>query len=392
MNRKEIPRKDILLTIPPPVNLSNPNATGLEERTANLLRPTTIVNHILAPFLPSVARKNAAQQKVVDNIYVSAADAAMQRGEADRDVAAQQSLILHNQLQSQMLTAHRGLYDEMLRAGHADLLGGLTNLMEDKKVAIEDLEAIDGDPELKQRAAQSIEACYDSSCSHLGQLQVRTQRKFSRFLGTPQSDSHFISKLQTSVGDMSRTLIIIDISASMTNAFPGSYARPNWQAGDNAWINVRRRIRDYLELLPVGSFRILCFNHELVEHPYDTATWCRTTEERSAALAFLDQRTPVGLTFTEAALRRAALFQPTSILLFTDGQPTKAADEKQPDGTVKSVGEVDVEQQQRILKLHDENVLTCPVNVVALNGYADPVFFSFLQELAGRTGGSFQGL
>jgi len=55
--------------------------------------------------------------------------------------------------------------------------------MEDKKVAIEDLEAIDGDPELKQRAVQSIEACYDSSCSHLGQLQVRTQRKSSILFG-----------------------------------------------------------------------------------------------------------------------------------------------------------------------------------------------------------------
>ena len=183
MNRKVIPQRDLLLPIPQKAIPSNPNATGLEERTAALLRPTTIVNQILAPFLPSAARKKAAQQKVIDHIYVSAADVAMQRAEADKDVAEQQSLILHNQLQSQMLTAHREQHDQMLRDGHADLFGGLTNLMEHKKVAIEDLEAIDGDADLKQRAAQLIETCFDSSCSHLGQLQVRTQRKFTTLFG-----------------------------------------------------------------------------------------------------------------------------------------------------------------------------------------------------------------
>ena|GEM_PF-5797911 len=221
---------------------------------------------------------------------------------------------------------------------------------------------------------------------------LAVQQQLTSLLGNSAAEKSVRQEFLGLKGDMSRTLFIIDISASMTNEFSGNYVRPNWQAGDNAWTNVRRRIRDYLELLPVGSFRILCFNHEIIEYPYDTATWCQTPDERSAALEFLDQRTPNGLTFTEAALRRAALFQPTSILLFTDGQPTHAVDQKQPDGTVKSVGEVDVEQQQRILKLHDENVLTCPVNVVALNGYSDPAFFSFLLELAGRNDGSFQGL
>lgn len=220
-------------------------------------------------------------------------------------------------------------------------------------------------------------------------------------------------------GDMSRTLFVIDISASMANECTRSYVRANWQAGENAWINVRRRIRDYLEMLPVGSFRLLCFNHALSEFPQDTARWCSLAEDRQMALQFLDGQIPNGITSTELALRRAAEFQPTTRLLFTDGQPTQAVDVPQPDGTVKSLGQADYEQQRRILKLSGDQTLKCPVNVIALNDYSDtalkerirqitetsdssaapdPVqlpdqtFLEFLQELAGRSGGAFIGL
>ena len=159
-------------------------------------------------------------------------------------------------------------------------------------------------------------------------------------------------------------------------------------------------IRDYLEMLPVQSFRIVCFNHALQEFPIDPATW---STDRQAAMDFLGTLTPEGITNTEQALRKAATFQPSSIILFTDGQPTMVSVIKSDTGTDQTTAVFDADQQLRILSMPASGIVQCPVNVIALNDYAGQpavaadasasarTFLAFLQELAGRSGGAFIG-
>ena len=117
---------------------------------------------------------------------------------------------------------------------------------------------------------------------------------------------------------------------------------------------------------------------------------------------FLGTLTPEGITNTEQALRKAATFHPSSIILFTDGQPTMVSVVKSDTGTDQSTAVFDVDQQLRILAMPASGIIQCPVNVIALNDYASQpaaadastsarTFLAFLQELAGRSGGAFLG-
>lgn len=200
-------------------------------------------------------------------------------------------------------------------------------------------------------------------------------------------------------GNLKKTIFVIDISGSMANEFSGDYVRANWKAGDTAWSNVQHQIVGYLKFLPVESFRIICFNRDLHEFPPQDGQWAT---DRLAAQQFLASLTPSGLTGTEAALSRAAAAQPGSIILFTDGQPTRAVQVRNAQGVEETTSAQDPAQQTRILELVQSGKIKCPVNVIALNDYAiqsagssDPAggqtFLSFLQELAGRSGGAFLG-
>ena len=200
-------------------------------------------------------------------------------------------------------------------------------------------------------------------------------------------------------GSMDQTVFVIDISASMANEFSADFTRANWKSGENAWSNVQRKIRDYLEMLPVGKFRMVCFNHALHEFPTVADTW---STDRQAAMDFLASLTPEGTTNTEQALLKAAAYKPSSILLFTDGQPTRIAMVKSASGLDEQTSVFDFDQQLRILAMPVTGTIECPVNVIALNDYASHVamgnttpsartLLAFLQELAGRSGGAFLG-
>lgn len=180
-------------------------------------------------------------------------------------------------------------------------------------------------------------------------------------------------------GDLSRTLFVIDVSGSMGQAAAKPLERPNWGDDGNPWTYVTNQVDSWLAHLPVGSFRILCFNHEIVEFPGD-AGWSSGVEGHADARQFLATMKPGGFTFTQAALKRAFECQPTTIILFTDGAPS---DDK---------GSLDVSHQERILALISNRKEQIPVNVVALNDYFAPELGSFLHRLAGRTGGGFIGL
>ena len=258
----------------------------------------------------------------------------------------------------------------------------------------------------EKQTLQQTAAKQDAEIRRLNQLAESTRQATSKLQvqltglqRTSATEKSVRQELLGLKGKMDRTVFVIDISASMANEFTADFTRANWQSGENAWSNVQRKIRDYLEMLPVQSFRIVCFNHALQEFPADTATW---STDRQAAMDFLGTLTPEGITNTEQALRKAATFHPSSIILFTDGQPTMVSVVKSDTGTDQSTAVFDVDQQLRILAMPASGIIQCPVNVIALNDYASQpaaadastsarTFLAFLQELAGRSGGAFLG-
>ncbi|TVP94683.1 MAG: VWA domain-containing protein [Planctomycetaceae bacterium] len=184
-------------------------------------------------------------------------------------------------------------------------------------------------------------------------------------------------------GDFERTLIAIDISGSMAETpkqLPDPSQRPNWGPEESSWVHVRRQIDAWLRYLPVGSFRLICFNHELNEFPTVERMWLSGDQARQEASDYLAGLEPNGYTYTEQALERAAAWRPTTIILFTDGAPTN------------DQGKLDPDQQRRILQRVGAKDWQIPVNVIALNDYLTDGLGLFLQRLAGSTGGGFMGM
>lgn len=215
-----------------------------------------------------------------------------------------------------------------------------------------------------------------------GELDQERQ-KARRYASERQQDMQIRRALVGLRGDFARTLFLIDISGSMAET-PKQLAdpsqRPNWGAEESPWVHVRRQVDAWLRYLPVGSFRLICFNHELYEFPTVERMWLSGDQAHQEASGYLAGLEPNGYTYTERALDRAAAWRPTTIILFTDGAPTN------------DQGKLDPDQQTRILERVGAKDWQIPVNVIALNDYLTGDLGLFLQRLAGTTGGGFMGM
>ncbi|MCA9260677.1 MAG: hypothetical protein KDA61_15800, partial [Planctomycetales bacterium] len=86
------------------------------------------------------------------------------------------------------------------------------------------------------------------------------------------------------------------------------------------------------------------------------------------------------------ALRRALQLDPTAIVLFTDGAPSKRLRQGSGDWLL------DVAQMDDIPRLLANQSPNVPVNVVAVSDYFERNFAKFLLNIANQTGGGFVGL
>jgi len=245
----------------------------------------------------------------------------------------------------------------------------------------------------KRVESTRIRAEHDKAVTHGRRMKVEVDRlaeeldqerqKSRRFAVEQQNDMQIRRELLGLHGDFTRAMIVIDISGSMTQTpkqadlLPSS---PNWGPAGTAWMHVRGQVDSWLRYLPFGSFRLICFNHELHEFPSVDRLWLSGDPARREASDYLARLEPSGVTFTEQALERAHAWRPTTIILFTDGAPTD--DE----------GKLDPDQQARILERVGGKDWQIPVNVIALNNYLSGDLGPFLQRLAGSTGGGFIGM
>lgn len=172
---RQNPTSALRLVITQPKHLSA-NSGTVEERAAELLRPGSLLSPLIAALIPSRARSRTAQRAVVRTIHETAAELAKAKALADREVAETESLAMHEQARSQLLIHHRQQHDQLQADARTDLIRGMTGLFEQKQDSLAQLDAADGDPELKQFAAAVIASTYDASIHHLAN-QHRSQTR-----------------------------------------------------------------------------------------------------------------------------------------------------------------------------------------------------------------------
>jgi len=212
------------------------------------------------------------------------------------------------------------------------------------------------------------------------------ETRLAQFEQAEDSEKSLRQELLNLRGDFSRVVFVIDISGSMADESASRLRRPNWGDDGKPWTYVKNQVNSWLKNLPVESFRLVVFNQDLREFPVGHENWIRGDARRIEAAEFLDSCQPEGGTSTELAIRRALEHQPTAIVLFTDGAPSKI------HPVDKNNYVLDPDQMESILQMLAIHGSEVPVNVVAVSNYFDNQLATFLQEIAAQTGGGFVGL
>lgn len=175
-------------------------------------------------------------------------------------------------------------------------------------------------------------------------------------------------------GPMQRVAILFDASGSMRQ--PGA-------RGADRWAEAQNIAATWLRHLNVEQCLLIVFSSDVHTFPED-GTLADLRGENGAARreALLDRVRniePAGVTETLAALRKAYEYDVDTILLLTDGAPSRA-----------STGRYDAAMAQQIFRLcHDHADI--PVNTIGLGNYFDQDMSTFLRTVATITGGGFRG-
>jgi Mg-chelatase subunit ChlD len=217
----------------------------------------------------------------------------------------------------------------------------------------------------------------------IAQEASRAKQDLARQKSQPSQELKMRQELLNLKGDLSRVVFVIDISGSMNQKSEQNMPRANWDQGTEPWPHVQKQVATWLEHLPVESFRIVCFNHEVKQFPAKQTVWLKGQDGRRQAADFFRTQKPSGGTNTEQALHEALALAPSAVILFTDGAPTKAA---QQEFTY------DQDQVDRILAHLQKRRNRIPINVVAVNNYFNEQLGGFLHQIASSTGGGWIGL
>jgi hypothetical protein len=175
-------------------------------------------------------------------------------------------------------------------------------------------------------------------------------------------------------GRMERVAIVFDASGSMNAPGPGGIG--------NRWGEAQQMAARWLTHLNVQQCVLIVFSTDVRTFPGDGSLADLRGEggkvKRDALLASLKSVSPGGWTNTHDALRKAYQYNPDSILLFTDGAPSKTN------------GLFDETLARQIYQLCREHP-RIPINTIGLGNYFDKNMSTFLRTVANLTGGTFRG-
>ncbi|MCC6491784.1 MAG: VWA domain-containing protein, partial [Pirellulales bacterium] len=176
-------------------------------------------------------------------------------------------------------------------------------------------------------------------------------------------------------GPLKRVALVIDASGSMRQSGAAGAA--------DRWADAQAIAAKWLRHLNVEECVLIVFSSSVRTFPADGALVDLRGESgrdrREALLKQLQLVAPGGSTNTLDALRKAYAYDVDTILLFSDGAPSRA-----------DTGVFDPAMAREIYQLcrQHQNV---PVNTVGLGNYFDAALATFLQTVAEITGGTFRG-
>jgi peptidoglycan hydrolase CwlO-like protein len=175
-------------------------------------------------------------------------------------------------------------------------------------------------------------------------------------------------------GPLRRVAVILDASGSM---------REGGSGGGDRWAEAQEIAGTWLQHLNVQDCVLIVYSSSVRTFPED-GTLANFSGEagrarREALLQNLKAVRPGGWTNTYEALRKAYEYNVDTIVLFTDGAPSRAAS-----------GVYDEALARQIFALCRQNA-NVPINTVGLGNYFDANMSTFLRTVASLTGGTFRG-
>lgn len=176
-------------------------------------------------------------------------------------------------------------------------------------------------------------------------------------------------------GPLKRVAIVFDASGSMRQAVEGTQ-------GDR-WAEAQEIAATWMKHLSVEECVLIVFSSTVRTFPEDGTLADLRGEDghlkREMLLSELKAVTPAGLTNTLDALRKAYEYDIDTILLFTDGAPSKA-DSGLFDAAI-------AEEIYSLCRQHQD----IPINTIGLGNYFDVNMSTFLQTVAKISDGTFRG-
>lgn len=175
-------------------------------------------------------------------------------------------------------------------------------------------------------------------------------------------------------GSLKRVAIIVDASGSM---------RQTGADGADRWTEAQAIAATWLKHLNVQQCALIVYSTDVRTFPADGSLIDLRGEagaaNRDQLLQQLQAIQPGGWTDTLAAFQKAYEYDVDTILLLSDGAPSKVASGVYQDALA-----------QQIYQLCREHP-GIPVNAIGLGNYFDQEMSTFLRTVANLTGGSFRG-
>jgi uncharacterized coiled-coil DUF342 family protein len=221
-----------------------------------------------------------------------------------------------------------------------------------------------------KRATELFEGLKAENVKLKGALSEADDRRRSELLEQGRNDRELVGLK----GEMQRVAILIDASGSM---------RQQGNGGRDRWQEALKIVASWLTHLNMGECVLIVFSTHAQAFPSDGSLVDLRGEagkaNRERLLQHLRSVSPGGWTDTLEALQKAYQYKVDTILIFSDGAPSKV-----------DTGVFDPALASQIFGLCQRHK-GIPINAVGLGNYFDQEMANFLRNLAGITGGSFRG-
>lgn len=175
-------------------------------------------------------------------------------------------------------------------------------------------------------------------------------------------------------GPLRKVAIILDASGSMRQTGAG---------GADRWVEAQQIAATWLKHLNVQECVLIVYSTEVRTFPADGSLTDLRGEagaaKRDLLLQQLQSVAPGGWTDTLLALQKAYEYDVDTILLLSDGAPSKVASGAYQDPLAQQVYQLCREHAQ------------IPINTIGLGNYFDQEMSTFLRTVASITGGEFRG-